>query len=60
MLYSDEIVKQKNVLHCICNHLIGLIIGYITFLAQYLTYSMSLPQDTFDYDRSSGTIMHLS
>ena len=35
----------------ICNHSIGLIIRYITSLTQYLTYSMSLPQDTFDYNR---------
>lgn len=47
--------KQKNV-HNICNHCIRLITCYITSLTQYLSYSTSLPQDTFDYDRSSGTI----
>ena len=35
--YSDEIVKQKNALHCICNHSMGLIIRYITSRTQYLT-----------------------
>ena len=45
--YSDEIVKQKNV-HYICNHCIRLITRYITSLTQYLSYSLSLPQDTFD------------
>ena len=46
--YSDEMVKQKNLLRCTCNYPIVLIIRYITSLTQYLTYSTSLPQDTFD------------
>ena len=46
--YLDEIVKQKNVLHCICNHSLSLIICYTTSLTQYLTYCRSLPQATFD------------
>ena len=51
--YSDEIVKRKNVLHYICNHCTGSIIRYITSLTQYLAYSTSLPQDTFDLHSGS-------
>ena len=52
MVVKNALIHMKslnrNVLHCICNHSIGLISRFITSLRQYLTYSMSLPQDTFD------------
>ena len=43
--YLDEIVNQKNLSPCICNHsiVLGLIIRYATSLTQYLSYSRSLP-----------------
>ena len=50
---------QYKVLQCICKHSIGLIIRYITSLTQYLTYSTSLPQDTFDYENSLIQWFHL-